>query len=858
MGVVLGLAAHGGRAHRGALVAIALVLAVGTGAGLASLEIAHRTERAYPEYRDDAEVAELVVNPSLSTDQTGDLLRSIDGVESVTSDALLTAGPDIRAIGRDLEELEDFLQVRVSTDGRYLDQDRPAVRRGRMIRSGREAFLSEGAAEALGLDVGDEIPMLFFWAETEFTGDLDEIAEDALGTVDVTIVGIGSFPDEVLPDELVPRQKMLVTPEVGERFDCLIEQPGPDDPRSIEELTEVFFPPGCSTSYHYYSMRIAGGDAGAVAVGERLAAAFEAANATLPAGMRDNDIGYFLIPSFAADDAKRLDESLSPVVTSLRWFALAAMAVSIAVAALLVIRHVRGRGGELSVWHSIGLTRRDRALALAGPILVATTAGVLLAALGAWFASGGGAIASAGAVDVDPTRDLSAPVVLAVIVVLVVAATVLVLTSLASAPSPWRPASPSRRAQRSWGGRPSVSLGLRAARRSGGAVAVVAGATVAAGTVAATLVFSASLVHFVDQPTAYGWPYDVAALVNAGYDNPDVDAIRATLDDEGSGVARWSRAALSAGAQVEGSTVPLVGMREGFEAVSATPVVSGRLPQGDDEVALGKLTAAELGVEVGDEVDVSSHYGERRGRVAGLVVLPTVGPLESDRASLGTGLLLPPAFMDELMAEGAASLGSTGAAVADSLGSFVVIDLEDGVDPAAWLQEREASMTSWDPFGAAPITYTAPVRPPVVIDIEAMQRVPALLAAVLAGAMAASVVAGVAAGTRARQQELAVFRALGGSASQVRASVRWHSLAVVGAGLVLGIVPGVALGRTAYRAFAVSIGAAADPVVPVAMLAVLVVATLAIGLAAAVLPARRATSRATVAQALAAEGGRAR
>ena len=59
----------------------------------------------------------------------------------------------------------------MSTDGRYITQDRPAVHEGRMIRDGAEAFISDGAATSLGLDVGDEVPLLVFWRGTEFTTD---------------------------------------------------------------------------------------------------------------------------------------------------------------------------------------------------------------------------------------------------------------------------------------------------------------------------------------------------------------------------------------------------------------------------------------------------------------------------------------------------------------------------------------------------------------------------------------------------------------------------------------------------------------------------------------------------------------
>jgi hypothetical protein len=848
MGLVVVLARHGVRQDRWAILAIAVSLAAGLGAGFTSLEIAERTERAYPRYREDADVAQLVVNPSLTTDETADLLRSIDGVESVTSDALLTALPDVRAVGGSLGDVSNLLQVRVSSEGRYVTQDRPVVHEGRMIRDGREAFISADTAASLGLAVGDEVPLLVFWAGAEFTTDVDELVSRALESVDVTIVGVGSFADEVIPDDLIPRQKILVTPDVGARFDCVFPQPAPDDPRSIDELYAAFFPPACSATYHYFSLRTTGGDAGAVAVGERIAAALEEANASLPAAMRENDVGYFFIPSFTADEAKRLDESLSPIVISLRAFAVAAILVPVVLALMLAGRQARRRRPEVAVWLALGITRRTRALALAVPPLLATSAGLVVALLAAWLTSRVGAIGSASAVDVDATRSLGGHVAVAATATLV-AVSGLVVVVVARMASPARASSVGARPMRARGNQPALTLGVRAAGRGVGALAVLAGASLAVLTVTATLVFSASLLRFIDEPDRYGWPYDVAALVNAGYDNPNLDAVRSTLDDPRSGVARWGHAALSLGARVDGTAVPVVAMRDGFDAMPG-PVVQGRLPRGDDEVALGQLTANELGVGVGDEVTISVQYGERVGTVTGFVVLPAVGAVESDRASLGTGVLLPPPFVDEIVGGAADQLGLSGPEIADSLGSFIVIDLEPGVDPAAWVDEHEAAMVAWDPFGVPPLTYSEPVRPPVVVDVEASQRIPELLDGVLALAMGVSVVAGVASGTNGRRRELAIFRALGGSAGQVRSSVRAHALAVVGTGLLVGLPLGVALGRTAYSAFAESLGAPPDPLVPAGWLAVLTASVLVLGFAAAIVPARRATSRGTLAHAL--------
>ena len=159
-----------------------------------------------------------------------------------------------------------------------------------------------------------------------------------------------------------------------------------------------------------------------------------------------------------------------------------------------------------------------------------------------------------------PVRSFSSPRL-----VLVVTAVLLTVVVLASMRSPGIPSPVKSRAGHVRSNQPAITLGLRAARRGGGAIAVLLGSTVAVLTVTATLVFSASLLQFIDEPDRYGWPYDVAVLVNAGYDNPDLDAISATLDVPDSNVIGWGRAALSLGTQVNGTPVPVVGMREGFE-----------------------------------------------------------------------------------------------------------------------------------------------------------------------------------------------------------------------------------------------------------------------------------------------------
>ena len=79
-----------------------------------------------------------------------------------------------------------------------------------MIGHGREAFLSTEAADEFEVEVGDTLTLGD--AEADFIGGPPPTF---LGTVDVEVVGIGAFPDEVLPDELFPRQRIPVTPRWG-------------------------------------------------------------------------------------------------------------------------------------------------------------------------------------------------------------------------------------------------------------------------------------------------------------------------------------------------------------------------------------------------------------------------------------------------------------------------------------------------------------------------------------------------------------------------------------------------------------------------------------------------------------------
>ena len=240
-------------------------------------------------------------------------------------------------------------------------------------------------------------------------------------------------------------------------------------------------------------------------------------------------------------------------------------------------------------------------------------AGLLGAALMGWLVSGLGPLGSARAIapeGFDVPVDVALALLGSLAVVLLLA--VLCVAAAASGPSRQRPARPS--VVRGLLDRldPARAAGVRAAARGPGAGAVLAGSTAAVAVVLASGVFSANVNALLGSPERYGWPYDAAVLVGFGYGGADLDTIDRELDQPS--VEGWGAASLGS-VTIDGEPVPGIADRRGFGDLGLQ-VTDGRLPQADDEIALGRTTASELGIEVGQEVTLSGYFGNRGATVS--------------------------------------------------------------------------------------------------------------------------------------------------------------------------------------------------------------------------------------------------
>jgi hypothetical protein len=331
-------------------------------------------------------------------------------------------------------------------------------------------------------------------------------------------------------------------------------------------------------------------------------------------------------------------------------------------------------------------------------------------------------------------------------------------------------------------------------------------------------------------PARYGFDWDLLAVTPYG------DQTR-----EGLEAAFADRADVIAAAGFSSWGVLL--NDRGFPALAVTPIegtlgptiLDGRGLRADDDIVLGRDTLEQLGLALGDRVDVSAPQsdGTQPGaptsfRIVGIATFPPVSQIGTDQPRLGTGALISRRALDRLVGSDANDPEWTAVRLARGASPAAVIArLPDGVPeatgaPTSWyLDAKPAELRQLD--GVAPLLYGA-VAIGVLITFGA-------------------VVHGLWSQTRANRRDLAILGAIGFTTRQRGRAAAWQAVPMAAAVLVIGIPIGIAIGRLTYTRFARSLAVddqfAIPAVVPVLLVAGTVLALITATIVAATV-ARRA------------------
>jgi FtsX-like permease family len=241
-------------------------------------------------------------------------------------------------------------------------------------------------------------------------------------------------------------------------------------------------------------------------------------------------------------------------------------------------------------------------------------------------------------------------------------------------------------------------------------------------------------------------------------------------------------------------------------------VLSGRLPQSDDEILLGKVAARELGVGIGDSIDASGPSGVQHLRVTGLGVNPGADGADG----LGEG--------------GIVTAGGLRQISPDTAFSTAAIALRPGA-PANTV-ERLSNLIG---MGIGPFD-----RPSVILNIGRVSSIPFLVAAVLAAFAVLSLTNELMTSARHRRRDIAILKSLGGNRVFVSQVVHVQATLFTAGILAVALPIGVIAGRSVYGIITDRIGARTDVTTPMALLALTIVAPMLLANVVAGLPARRA------------------
>jgi putative ABC transport system permease protein len=330
-----------------------------------------------------------------------------------------------------------------------------------------------------------------------------------------------------------------------------------------------------------------------------------------------------------------------------------------------------------------------------------------------------------------------------------------------------------------------------------------------------SLTFATSLARLVDEPARYGVNYDFMLGGNGADTLPD--ELRSALESDADISALMLYA--EGQARVGSATLRLLGM-QAVKGDVAPPVLAGRLPVSEDEIALGRLAARALHTEVGGAISLDGDNGTQQFHVTGLVVVPSIG-LNDGIGQDGV-----------LTAAGLARLNPTATVTASVVGFRS--------DAPADAVARLARLAG---YGDAPPTggdATGGSRPAAIVNVARVRSIPFVLAALLAALAVLTVGHVMATSLQNRRRDVAVLRSMGADRRWISRAVHWQATLFTLLPLLIGIPLGLILGGIVFRSFADSIGTLNDASIPVLLVTAMVAALVVIANLIASFPARRA------------------
>jgi hypothetical protein len=679
---------------------------------------------------------------------------------------------------------------------RALPPGRPIILEGRGYNPDApdEVVISEDAAKSTGLHAGDTVH-ISSWRQASLDDAIDGIVAPQLPAFSSKVVGV------------VRNLENTQVPGSGSLSDSTI-------PGDVSVYAGPAWTAAHATGLAGYGsgvlVKLHGGDSGIPA--------FERALKKLaPQGWNTQTSSVISV------DPASIQRVIDLERRALLVFAFIAIAASVVFVGLTAIRQLRRESVNAPNLMALGMTHRNlrtinvvRALTIAAPACV-------VAAIGIIALSPFGPLGLARRLEYElPVRVDAGVIVVTLLAILLLFAFAGLLTPVdAKASRRARlPAASSRLEPAVRGMGPVAAVGATVARgRSTGAAIAVTAIAVAAGVAAGGVV--ASFDHLLGDPARYGATWDLA--VGQYSEQPPLDHGIARLRANPAVVTAAGYYEDSEIATVDGKNTLLVAFDD-YIGHASPVIVSGRAPETDKEVALGRATARATHKGIGDQVKVASAFGSFGGKPVSLRVvgIAVVNDPVSSIAGAGNGAFVSPHVYAQMN-------GHKGPA------QSVVIRVDPHRDRAAAIESVRKD-------------FSGSIREAVpqvdLRNLERLRTVPWLIAGLIAILALATLVHALVTILGRNRVTLAVLSTLGFTRGQRRGVAVFASVVLVTVGVLIGIPIGLILSTRIWHAVSDGMDLPSAATVPWATL--IVTALGALGLAAAVaLIASRGSARMT-------------
>ncbi len=717
----------------------------------------------------------------------GEPARADAAIDAVgTTPGVVSVQAFAAPVGRALGTLDWFYPFAFADDDGFY---RPPLVDGRWPSpaSSDEVVVSQATARRAGYGLGSVVPYQLYAAEQYAELDEDSTALPRGGLVDLHVVGVVRD----LSDLSAHSDKLVVGgPGLYRRLRALGASPG-------------------------VLVRL---DNNAASFTEFQGAAFGRADER---GVLGPGLLLDVSAPLADEEVEGPFETMS---TGLLVVTVIAGLVGLVVVVQSVARHVAGSAGERELYGALGMTTVERMTAQAIALALTVTVAVTTAVVGAVVISPAFPLGSLhrlepdGGIHADPLVLALGGVAIGVIVLAI--GVLLVARSARSRGVLSQRPNPAVRALTRAGAGPYQIAGATFAlepgrgRRAIPVRAALGGAALGVAGVVGALVVAANLDRLVSTPARYGTPVQLSLEVSGADREPLVAELVREDDVEAVGLV-WSGMVT-----VADRAVGAYALEPRAGDLSFT-TVAGRAPAGDGEVALGPHLVDDLDVGIGDELQLLRPGADAPETF--IVVGEALTPLDDGDDFAGQIAMTRRGFERLGLTEGL-----------EGLTAEVGVRLHRGAD-------IEAVYERLDRRHPAEVQDEAISPRPGPIDVLArVAPLTWLLAVVVGLAGSAALVHALAVGVRRRRGDLGVLRVFGATAGETGHVLHWMALCVAATGVLVGVPAGLVGGSIAWRRIASDNDVAPDVTLPVAAIALVMLATIVLGLLVAIPAGRRA------------------